>query len=492
MKEMNAPEDVAALCSRARMDASHYKVFQHTRRPVTPLPVEPISGPAPALVPDPPAPSQFATHANAPAFVAPSQAPQFAAGPAAPQFMAAAAPAFAPNPATQFGASPAPSFAPGPAPQFGPSPLPANAANTLQFAPGPAAQFGPNPVPSIYANAAPLPNRPTPFGPGEPQSFVNPAARYSSRTAQPYAEHSEFPVSELRAMARLPLPTNATAEAASADAVRRRWAMLGELVGNSASDPYASPQRDGRGTSRIPVVTILGLSGGCGRTTVAATMASALARMGERILLVHAMSDDMTPCHFGMTATRPGWVRSFVPRNYENGSVHIVAYDDAVPVSAQQASEWLASQLPGMNGQIDRILVQERWSQTQEAAFAGLSNACIVTLIPDVKCMNRLPLFARWLAAQEQVIGRSIPTCYLLNQFDSAVQFHADMRQWLRSELGVRLLPFHICRTDAITEALGTGTTLLEYASESPAVNDFLRLAAWTRDVGLRAVAAKV
>jgi cellulose biosynthesis protein BcsQ len=53
------------------------------------------------------------------------------------------------------------------------------------------------------------------------------------------------------------------------------------------------------------------------------------------------------------------------------------------------------------------------------------------------------------------------------------------------------MLPFALRRTDAVAEALGTGTTLIEYAPDSPVVNDFLRLAAWARDVGVRKLAGK-
>lgn len=535
-----APEDVEALCSRAQMDTAHYKVFQRPRRPMR-------TAPAPERGPEPAAPSGMQAVAEEPVTAPPSFTPaSFSAilppTPAIPVFVPpapnAGSPAAYSNPAAQVLSNPETAFLqnpalslrsfaaaqsmPGQARSYPPASAPAQVSQQAPsfgsgpvsgftpevafagFVPGSQATFSPGFAAAIAAATAgaqpqgqpPAGNSPTfsanpaeQYAPPQPQ-YATPHAPYTASATMPppYAiprPAAEIPISELRASAGMPIPMETPGQAA--EAVRRRWAMLRGLSADDATDL----QTGGGARVRIPVFSIVGLSGGSGRTTTAATLTSALSRMGERVLLVHSIADDLTPCHFGITSSRPGFARTVAPRHQGAGAIYILAYEEAVEESARHASDWLSAQLAGLQGQLDRIIVQTQWKESREATFVALANACIAMLVPDVKCLYRLTAFRRWLAAQQQGLGQPLPVGYLLNKFDPAVTFHADMQQWLRCELGNRLLSFTIRRTDAVTESLGTGTTLIDYSPDAPAVNDFLRLAAWTRDVGIRQLAAK-
>jgi cellulose biosynthesis protein BcsQ len=72
---------------------------------------------------------------------------------------------------------------------------------------------------------------------------------------------------------------------------------------------------------------------------------------------------------------------------------------------------------------------------------------------------------------------------FLINKFDPASAFHAEVRKNLRLQLGARLLPFCIRRHDAVAEALAAGMTVLDYAPNSAPAEDFLQLATWAREV---------
>lgn len=405
------------------------------------------------------------------------QAPSFGFGPVSGFTPEAAFPGYAPNPPahnSSFAAAIAAASAG--TQQYGQPLTSATPAHPAD----PAEQY--EAPPQYAASQAQYTNAPPPYA--APQAQY--AAPASMPPPQPISRPvGEIPISELRASAGMPIPMETPGQAA--ESVRRRWAMLRGLSADDATDL----QTGGGSRVRIPVFSIVGLAGGAGRTTTAATLTAALSRMGERVLLVHSMADDMTPCHFGITTTRPGWARAVAPRYQGAGAIYLLAYEEAVEESARQASEWLSAHLGGLQGQLDRIIIQTRWKESKDATFVALTNACIAMVTPDVKCLYRLTAFRRWLAAQQQGLGQPLPVGYLLNKFDPAVTFHADMQQWLRCELGNRLLSFTIRRTDAVTEALGTGTTLIDYSPDSPAVNDFLRLAAWTRDVGIRQLAAK-
>src|SRR5262249_4242629 len=68
---------------------------------------------------------------------------------------------------------------------------------------------------------------------------------------------------------------------------------------------------------------------------------------------------------------------------------------------------------------------------------------------------------------------------FLLNQFDPSVPLHKDFRGSLAGQLGERLLPFTLRRTDKVTQALAEGTTVMDYAPNSGIAEDFLQLANW-------------
>ncbi len=54
----------------------------------------------------------------------------------------------------------------------------------------------------------------------------------------------------------------------------------------------------------------------------------------------------------------------------------------------------------------------------------------------------------------------------------------------MRKQLGAKLLPFTIRRSDLVSEALASGMTVLDYAPKSAIVDDLMRLAAWAGEIG--------
>ena len=50
--------------------------------------------------------------------------------------------------------------------------------------------------------------------------------------------------------------------------------------------------------------------------------------------------------------------------------------------------------------------------------------------------------------------GTKVHVYYVMNQFDSSLPLHLDIREVLREQLGDRLLPFVLRRTPAVGEAL--------------------------------------
>ena len=51
----------------------------------------------------------------------------------------------------------------------------------------------------------------------------------------------------------------------------------------------------------------------------------------------------------------------------------------------------------------------------------------------------------------------------------------------LQQQLGDRLLPFVLRRSSAVSEALAEGMTVIDYAPDSEAAEDYRNLAGWLR-----------
>jgi cellulose biosynthesis protein BcsQ len=107
----------------------------------------------------------------------------------------------------------------------------------------------------------------------------------------------------------------------------------------------------------------------------------------------------------------------------------------------------------------------------------------LIPLAPDMNSVITLQSVNQFLESIQNAEGHPLSPYFLLNQFDPSLPLHIDVREVLRQQLGERLLPFVIHRTPAISEALAEGMTILDYAPEAAAVQDYLNVATWIRSV---------
>ena len=110
----------------------------------------------------------------------------------------------------------------------------------------------------------------------------------------------------------------------------------------------------------------------------------------------------------------------------------------------------------------------------------------LVPVLPDMSSVASLGLLQVLLADEDGVPGT---TLYLLNQFDASSPLHLDVRAMLQQQLGDRLLPFVVRRSSAVSEALAEGMTVIDYAPDSEAAEDYRSLAGWLRSFSAPAAA---
>lgn len=251
----------------------------------------------------------------------------------------------------------------------------------------------------------------------------------------------------------------------AAEASVNRWYALHSV--------FTSPKEE----TEPPMIAVFSLAGGVGKTCLVATLGRCLSGFRENVLLAETAVCGLLPFYFGSRDVRPG-VRIFSPPG--------VRGDAPVQVLSLQAERYpvhggdpLLSELTQAGRSASRILVDMATGGRELMSRLLKANPTIlVPLLPDMSSVASLGLLEGLLANP----------LYLLNQFDASSPLHLDVRAMLQQRLGERLLPFVLHHSPAVSEALAEGMTVLDYAPDSEAAQDYRRLAGWLRSYAAPAV----
>jgi cellulose biosynthesis protein BcsQ len=111
-----------------------------------------------------------------------------------------------------------------------------------------------------------------------------------------------------------------------------------------------------------------------------------------------------------------------------------------------------------------------------------MSPTVLVPVIPDMNSVVSVSSIDAFFQ-HNSAAGKPVRPYYVLNQFDPSLPLHLDVREVLREQLGDRLLPFALRRAPAVSEALAEGMTVMDYAPNSIATEDFGSLAGWIKNI---------
>ena len=242
---------------------------------------------------------------------------------------------------------------------------------------------------------------------------------------------------------------------------------------------------------RMPALAVFSLAGGVGKTSLVATLGRAFSSFGERALLVDAASNGLLPYYFGSRDSRPGVVRTFSPPSgAADAPIHLLSLE-AEPRAGDESPNWLGDSILRSASGMQRILID---ATTASGAMAKqilrVATAVLVPIVPDLNSVVSLNAVDNFFRQHVSSDGRAIQPFYILNQFDTSLPLHLDVREVLRQQLGERLLPIVIRRSPAVSEGLAEGMTVVDYAPNSPVTEDYLNIAAWLRNVSAPAAAS--
>lgn len=265
------------------------------------------------------------------------------------------------------------------------------------------------------------------------------------------------------------------------DRLTSRWfALKGVFEGMSASEVSAA-----QAGVPAPVLAIFSLAGGVGKTCMVATLGRALSACGERVLLVETAAYGLLPFFFGARDQRPGVLRTFSPPAARSDApVQMVTIDSDALARETDTEEPLSAEIAECAQNTSRVIVDI--ATASAATVRRVLHLVPLVLVPVVPDMNSVvsagsidSFFQRHCDGER----RPAQIYYVLNQFDSSLPLHLDVREVLRERLGDRLLPFALRRAPAVSEALAEGMTVMDYAPDSPIAEDFSALAAWVKSL---------
>jgi cellulose biosynthesis protein BcsQ len=250
--------------------------------------------------------------------------------------------------------------------------------------------------------------------------------------------------------------------------------MLNSLLAVDQKDEIAAKPE----ALQVPMITFSAGAGGVGKTTILTSLARILSGIGESIFLVYSDSQRTLPLHFGVKQLEPGRVRTLIPPMRDLGHLHLYSHAPDENGMLEEVGSWLPGQVNALASEVGQVLCEITSEDMSERETLDLTSINLRVIVPDI---NSVLTVNRDLAASDDDPD-SRPTFYLLNKFDATVPFHKDVRERLSTVLGERLLPFVIRRTDLIPEALAAGSTVVDYATDAPVVEDFKLLAQWLRN----------
>jgi len=272
----------------------------------------------------------------------------------------------------------------------------------------------------------------------------------------------------------------------SRERLATRWFALRGVLEGSVPPAQAVPVPV---PARPPVTAIFSLAGGVGKTSLVATLGRALSARGERVLLVDTAAYGLLPFFFGAGDQRPGMLRTFNPPAASGDApIQMITLDpeNFGPETAPQ--EALTAEISKHARGVGRIIIDlATASGSTTRRIMRLSPQILVPLIPDMNSIVSVSSIDAFFDHNGGTAAvHSLPH-YVLNQFDSSLPLHLDVREVLREQLGDRLLPFALRRAPAVSEALAEGMTIIDYAPNSTVAEDFASLASWVKSLSAAA-----
>lgn len=241
----------------------------------------------------------------------------------------------------------------------------------------------------------------------------------------------------------------------------------------------------------MKIISLTGISGGCGTTTVTAQIAATLAARGRKVIVFDFSPQNSLRFHFGMK-----WEDSngLIPQILSGKPWNEAAYRcengvDFVPFGKcseqdiarfsqflQQSPDWLDSRLHELDIDNDTCILidcprNEYGLRAQAHALSSLILVVVQASTPSYAALAE----PHGCFTPENTIKIS----YLINNFDPLLVLDRDIAGLISVDQKTHLCPVIIHRDESVREALASKLSIDAYAPESQAAADFSDLTTW-------------
>ena len=221
-----------------------------------------------------------------------------------------------------------------------------------------------------------------------------------------------------------------------------------------------------------PVLAVLSLAGGVGKTTLCANLARILCIRGEDVLLVEASGSGLLPFYFGANDLRPG-LRTFVASGMQCSRLRVIGAEEVT-------ASWIEKEVrPAMVASQRTIFDLGPASFSLLPQILAMCSAILVPLTPD---LNSILSISRIQSSLEKLrsAGTQVPLpYYVFNQFVDDYSMDHEARELAKRQCDDRVLPISVRHGEEVAEAIACRMTVADYAPASEVTQDFLELALW-------------
>jgi cellulose synthase operon protein YhjQ len=229
------------------------------------------------------------------------------------------------------------------------------------------------------------------------------------------------------------------------------------------------------------LVTLTGIRGGGGTTTIVGMLGDALHALGQRVLLVDLNASDLLRMHFDIPhEDGRGWVASLFPEEWRQQAFQLDSGLTLVPFGRKAIEEsgvshllqgddfWLQA-LPGLDRDFDWVLFDcPPCPHRLAPALRFRSTLDLMVVHPDIA--------ARELLTQIDLESSSY---LLINAFDPNRRLECDVLLGWRHHYGTRLLPQTIYCDESLPEALASKKPVTRYMPDAVTSQAARSLAQW-------------
>jgi cellulose synthase operon protein YhjQ len=237
----------------------------------------------------------------------------------------------------------------------------------------------------------------------------------------------------------------------------------------------------------MKTVAIVSTTGGAGRSTLTAQLASLLAARKHPALALECDPRNVLGFHFGMretpadglgayldTASPGAWARA--GQRSDDGVLFVPwGSGGAGLAQANVAPDWLLRLLAQVDLPPHGVTLIDSAPWPSPYANQAISAADLVLVLAPAQpetCLTMRRLVDA-LAAQGKTVR------YVATRLQPARQLHADIVALLQAMLGQAMLPYHVHEDSSVAEALARSESFCRSTPHSQAAHDMNGLASW-------------